>query len=285
MAKIFRIGYFFLILILFWGSCRQPVKRDGIITTIYPNYLILRSLVPQNIPLDYIVKPGMDPHHFSMNMDMAKKLSQSKLIILNGFGLDNFLSRKYKDHNIFYMSEFAEPLYSNMLKGNNPHLWLSPNEILKILPYLIKVLETSFPEDKSTIEENSRIFKKQLEDMIKKIELDLNPYKNITIATYHPAWGYFARDMGLKEMIFVKRTPHEELSAKEMVIIIKKLVEENVHILLSEASIQDNIIKNLQKDVKELKVVIVDPIGFAINAGSYEELILKNERSIINGLK
>ena len=285
MAEKFKIAYIFIILFLILGACKNNIKPSGVVTTIYPDYLILKEILPVNIPLDYIVKPGMNPHHFTMDMEMAKKISRSKLIILNGFGLDDFIGDKYKNRNIFYMSKFVQPLYSKTLKGNNPHIWLSPVEVLKILPHLEADLLKTFPNDKVKIINRTEKFKAVLIEMIKKLNNDMEPFKNITILSYHPAWGYFARDFSLKKMLYIKMVPNEELSAKEMIRIINKIKGENAKLLLSEINIRDNLIKNLQREIPTMKVVNVDPIGFVINAKKYDDLIMKNEAIIINGLK
>ncbi len=285
MEKTFKITLFFIIIVLSFYACNPSIKESGVITTIYPNYLILKELLPKNVELDYIVKPGMDPHRFSLNMQMAKKISDSKLIVLNGFGLDNFIGEKYKKHHVFLMSNFTKPLYSNMLKGNNPHIWLSPVEILKILPHLRAVLVNLFPQNKKIIIKRSNDFQQKLIVLINNLKKGLEPYKNMEIASYHPAWGYFARDFGMKKMIFIKTTPNEELSVKEMIKVINKIKQDNIKVLLSEVNIHDNLIQNLQKDIPNLRVVNIDPIGFIINARSYKELILKNEEIIINGLQ
>jgi zinc transport system substrate-binding protein len=81
--------------------------------------------------------------------------------------------------------------------GVDPHIWMSPKVVLQLLPHIKTAFLASFPELKSTIEENyDDLFLKisQADEHMTTVTRQL-PKKEFLI--FHPALSYLARDYGL----------------------------------------------------------------------------------------
>lgn len=84
--------------------------------------------------------------------------------------------------------------------GKDPHVWLSPR-ILKIQARTIaKTLAELDPPHRAEYEANLASLQEKLDKVDAEIRRILEPWKGRMFLVFHPAWGYFADDYGLKQV-------------------------------------------------------------------------------------
>jgi len=83
--------------------------------------------------------------------------------------------------------------------GKDPHLWLSPR-LLKIQARTIaKTLSELDPAHQAEYEANLASLEQRLDGVDLEIRRVLEPWKGRMFLVFHPAWGYFADDYGLRQ--------------------------------------------------------------------------------------
>lgn len=84
--------------------------------------------------------------------------------------------------------------------GKDPHVWLSPR-LLKIQARTIaKTLAELDPAHQADYEANLASLEEKLDTADQEIRRTLEPCKGRLFFVFHPAWGYFADDYGLKQV-------------------------------------------------------------------------------------
>jgi len=83
---------------------------------------------------------------------------------------------------------------------NDPHIWLAPALVKVQARTICKALSALDPSSGKFYEQNLARFEEKLSTLSKKIRTLFRDLKRRTIVVYHPCWGYFAQEFGLKQI-------------------------------------------------------------------------------------
>ncbi|UCD74353.1 MAG: zinc ABC transporter substrate-binding protein [Phycisphaerales bacterium] len=84
--------------------------------------------------------------------------------------------------------------------GGDPHIWLSPG-LLKIQARTVsETLNDLDPDRRADYERNLRQLEAELDELDAVLRAKLEPVRGRMFFVFHPAWGYFADEYGLKQL-------------------------------------------------------------------------------------
>lgn len=142
--------------------------------------------------------------------------------------------------------------------GVDPHTWLSAKGALLAGETVRDTFIRLDPEHKATYEANYQAFAEYARSIDAKVEELLKDAKGKTFMTFHPAWGYFARDYGLVQLpIEVEGKEPGQKTLKNLIDFARK---EEVRAILVEPQFSN---KGAEVIAKELNIptLTVDPLN------------------------
>ncbi|RLA85805.1 MAG: hypothetical protein DRG31_02040, partial [Deltaproteobacteria bacterium] len=80
-------------------------------------------------------------------------------------------------------------------------VWLSLRNAQRSVSIIARSLSLRFPDRAERIGEKAEAYCRQLRKLDQKIASWMEPFKGRAFLSYHPAWGYFARDYGLRQLV------------------------------------------------------------------------------------
>jgi zinc/manganese transport system substrate-binding protein len=109
--------------------------------------------------------PNTDPHTFEASPSVAKEVAAAQLIVQNGLGYDDFMTKLEKASP----SSSRKIIDAQRVLGlpdstRNPHLWYSPDTMPAVAAKIASDLEAIAPEHKDTFAANLRTFDASLKD-------------------------------------------------------------------------------------------------------------------------
>ncbi len=272
-------------------------KKPIIITTIFPIADIVRNIAGDDFEVIYLIKPGLDPHTFEPTPDTIVKISKAKLIFEVGFGFEFWLEKilssgiktvdlskhitpitKYHYGKTFKDTETSDQ-ENNKPGFHDPHYWLSPKNILIIIPEITKELQNNFPDQHNIFEENSKKYTEKIKALDNYFLDSLEQCKHRKYIAYHPAWLYLSRDYNLEMVDVISKKPGQEPSPGDIAEIIDKIKAENIKAIFSEKDASQNI-PNILVNETGIKLIILDPLGGSGELNSYIKLMKQNINSI-----
>ncbi len=82
----------------------------------------------------------------------------------------------------------------------DPHIWLSPR-LLKVQAQVVaETLGQIDPEHQPEYEANLKAFRRRVDEADAVLREKLKPFAGRSFFVFHPAWGYFADEYGLKQV-------------------------------------------------------------------------------------
>lgn len=111
----------------------------------------------------------------------------------------------------------------------DPHYWMSPRNVIDILPVIEAALTKIAPAHAATFRANAEAYRKELEQLHGEIQTTLAPYRGSAVFVYHPAFGYFLDEYGLKQISI--ETEGKEPSPKQIQALIELARRESATII------------------------------------------------------
>jgi len=84
--------------------------------------------------------------------------------------------------------------------GKDPHVWLSPKRLKMQARTVADELSRIDPDNKGAYQKNLAALETRCDRTDAALRAALEPYRGRAFFVFHPAWGYFADDYGLRQM-------------------------------------------------------------------------------------
>ncbi|MFT3716267.1 MAG: zinc ABC transporter substrate-binding protein [Gordonia sp. (in: high G+C Gram-positive bacteria)] len=229
--------------------------------------------------------PDTDPHEFEANTDVAKQVSQAKLLVQNGVGYDDFME-KIEQAN---PSSDRQVINVQKLRGlpddtPNPHLWYDPETMPAVADEMAKILGDIQPENKAEFTANADKFKVALQPWKDALAQFKQQHPDTPVAVTEPVADYLLKAAGANI-----RTP-ETLEAAVMndtdpsatdVEFQNKLVEDKqVKVLLYNQQVTDDSTTDLLKKAKAAGVPVVGVYETMPEGFTYQDWMLAETKAL-----
>ncbi len=233
-------------------------EKIGVVVSILPLAEFVEQVGKDKVEVTVIVPPGADPHLFELTPVQLKKISQAQLYVEVGSGLNFELTWMDKIKLIYKDMLICNSSIGITLVDKDPHIWLSPRNAKTMVENISEALIKIDPLSQKYFKKNSIEYINKLDILDKEIKARLEGVKNRRFISYHPAWGYFAKEYDLIQIAI--ENEGKEPSAASLAHIIDQTRAFNISIIL--VSPQFNI-KSAEVVAKEVgaQIIIADPLS------------------------
>jgi len=183
-------------------TVQNQVKTDKpiIAVSIVPEQTFVQKVCGDDYEVVTIIPPGYSPESYDPTPLEAEKFNKAKIYFTIGVPAEvNILKRISSDTKIVHFEDIVSKAYEDRHFGTtrDPLIWLSPKRV--------KVMVSSVAENLVTLKEgnadysaNANLYIQELTQLESDINQLLAPVKSMSFIVFHPAFGYFADEFGLK---------------------------------------------------------------------------------------
>ena len=257
-------------------GAEKPLK---IVCSTFPLYQIVRNLTEgvKETKVTLLLPSFMGcPHDYVLTLSDLQKIHSADLLILNGAGMEAFLSSLLKTLpetlKLIDSSKAGFPLIP-LEKGHecneehcthdheeefffNPHFTPSAEVSSSIALYLGKSLADADEKNKETYLANSLRYAGKLNRLLLQMKEKSRDFKRTRIAVQHGSFDYLARDLNLKIISTLDAQDLKSLPAAEMIALTKSL--KNADLLITEPQMESNIADTLSQEA-HIPLTPLDP--------------------------
>ena len=265
---------------------------------------LVRQIGQEQIEVEILMGPGVDPHLYKPTASDISRLSQADLIFYSGLHLegkmqeifDKIAKSKKKIYAVTSSISREKLLAPSEFKGNyDPHVWFD----VLLWSECIAVVRQALVENDSS----NQILYQQRAETLKKNYSALHtwvlakvkelPKEKRILVTSHDAYNYFGRAYEFKVVGIQGLSTVTEAGLADMTKMVDFIKEQKVKAIFVESSVPPNTIQRVAQDAK-VKVggeLFSDALGQAnevrngFNVGTYEGLVKYNTSTIIEALK
>jgi zinc transport system substrate-binding protein len=285
--------------IFYTGCSKNEQVEDGrtsVFTSILPQKYFVERIGGDKVSVNVLVKPGKSPATYEPTPSQVIALSSADIFFNIGVAFENgfldsiksnlkntiivdssagVIKRKIKNH--FHDSDLSKDehddhdednhtSHKNTGEGSDPHTWLSVSAVKIHAENIYKTLSEADPENSDLYKNNLNEFVEELDKTGNEIKKMLSPYRGKGFYVFHPSFGYFADEYGLKQIAI--ETGGKEPSPASLEKIITEAIEEGIKVIIAQPEFS-----------KKSAEVIADAIG--------GEIVILNplEGDYLNNLK
>lgn len=241
------------VILMFTGCGKKTEDISGkinVFTSIMPQKYFVERIGGDRVNVNVLVLPGKSPATYEPSPDQVIALGKADLFFSIGVGFEkafipsiaeslkilkivdtsrgikkrNIESHDYEDHD-----EHGEEEHDHKGGEPDPHIWMSPVLVKQQALNIYNALSEKDPEAKDVYKKGYDSFAADLDNADAELKKVLAPFKGSTLFVFHPAFGYFADEYGLKQVAI--ETGGKEPSPSVLESIIKKAKADKVKVI------------------------------------------------------
>ena len=268
---------------------------------------LVRNVGGDLVEVRSIIPAGTDLHSFQSTPGDSVAISQARVIVSNGFGLDTFLEAVIRSAKAEYSVEViasaglesspslgavsgkgsTEAVKLNNKRGplEDPHLWQNPVFAIHYVERIRDGLASADPDHSQEYVAKAKTYIEELEGLDREIAqtLDQVPPQRRHLVTFHDAFGHFAQRYGWKVSAFVD-SDADEAGPADVVRIMDQVRTESLPAVFVEPQFRSDVIRRAANDAG----VNVWPIHSDVadtEVTSYTEMMRFNAQTLAEHLR
>lgn len=269
-------------------SCRRsevPGEHSGkpiVFVSILPQAYLAERIAGEHIDVEVLVGPGQNPHTYEPTPKQMTRLSQAKVFLRVGVPFEDVLLPKLSanaqlrvvdtrkgislipmaehhdegaaDHDSHAGSAHQEH-HGNEL---DPHIWMSVRLAKAQARTIGEALVEIDPTHKTDYEKNLRALEADLDRLDAQVTESLASLKGKTFFVFHPAFGYFAQDYGLRQEAV--ETGGKTPGPRHIKELIDRAKSQGVRVIFVQPQFSDQAAKTIAEQIGGV-VVAIDPLS------------------------
>ncbi|MCW2282714.1 zinc/manganese transport system substrate-binding protein [Rhodoblastus acidophilus] len=217
---------------------------------------LVREVGGDKVDVQVLVGPNGDVHAFQPTPANAQALKKAKLIVVNGLGLEGWMTRLIASSGsralVVVASQGVKSIEGEEdgKKGIDPHAWQS---VANAKIYAVNIrdgLSAADPADAAYFKARAEDFLARLDATEAKVRADVAqiPEKNRRIVTTHDAFGYFAAAYGFEFLAPQGISTDSEPSAKDIAALIAQIKREKIPAVFLENISDPRLMKRIGEE-------------------------------------
>jgi ABC-type Zn uptake system ZnuABC Zn-binding protein ZnuA len=276
------------------SSCGSP--RPDILATTTVLADIARNVAGDQLVTQSLLPFGADPHSYQPVPQDAKKINESKVLIINGADYERSLEALLAnagDQKTLIEASTGLRLRTdpNHQEEADPHLWLDPNNVIVYVDNIREGLTQFNPDGADLYQANARAYISQLQELDAWIngQVAQIPPKRRVLITNHEALGYFAERYGFTVVGAVVESFSSDASpsAQQMADLVDRVRLFEVPAIFLDASDNPTLAQQIAAEtgVKVITDLHLESLTEGEPAANYIDMMRDNVTKIVNALK
>ena len=269
-----------------------------IVTSFYPMYVAVLNLVDgiNEIRVRNLSEPQTGClHDFQLTPEDIKLLSGADVFVVNGGGIENFISDVAKTYPKLQIVQACEGMSLLGSEGHvheeeedhdhdaiheelheeedghdhgeeNAHAWMSVASYREQITHITEHLAEILPQYGESITENSKLYDDKLAELQAEQKELRALVKGREVILFHEAYAYVAKDYGLDVAMVMDLDEERQVSAGEVAEVLEEIKEHGVSLILAEERYGKEMGDTIQKEA-DVDVIYLD----TLNRGNYEK--------------
>jgi len=268
----------------------KSFKPLSVIVSIMPQSYFIERIGGSRVSVEVLVLPGENPATYKPSPVQMSSIVKSDIFFRIGVPFEEVLLPKIKiiakklqivdtrkgiklrrlkvrfdhqDNHAKMDGEHAdqdegENTNTHGFEGNDPHIWLSPQLVKKQAETIWSTLVRFDPAGEEEYTANFKNFIRDIEVVQRKIAEALAPFRGESFYVFHPSFGYFADEYGLRQVAV--EIEGKSPKGKDLARFIKRAKREKVRIVFVQPQFDQSAAGKIAQAING-KVISIDPLA------------------------
>lgn len=243
-------------------------REEGlrIVTSFYPIYIAAENVIGHNhdVVLENLSEPQTGcMHDYQLTPHDMILLSQADVFIVNGGGIESFLSeiaKTYPDLTVINATEGLE------MMEDNAHAWLNTELYAEMVENIADGLSKLDNKHEKDYKENSRLYCGEIDKLTEQIVEIRERTSGENTVIFHEAYEYVAQQYHMNVTYCLDLDEERQVSAGEMAEVMEQIYHNDTSVILAEELYGKDMGNTVEKESK-CRVYYLD----SLVRGTYEK--------------
>ena len=294
-----------LILLVVLTACTTPVTPGSSSRVLAAETFladIAQNVAGDRMTISTLMPLGIDPHAFEPTPADIQKISDSRILILNGAGFEESMAKMLISAGGKRITIDASKGLTSRAMGANetrdanyagdPHFWLDPNYTIRYVENIREGLSQADPGNAATYAMNANAYIAQLQELDRWIADQVKSVasERRVLVTNHESLGYFADRYGFQVLgtVIPSVSTGASPSAQQLAQLIDRVKASHARAIFLEIGANPQLAKQLAQEtgVKIVTDLYTESLSEKnAPAPTYIDMMKHNTTTIVNALK
>lgn len=248
------------------GPSAPVSTKLQVTTSFYPLYFFTTQIAGDRADVTNIIPTGAEPHDYEPSAQDIIEMTNSKLLLLNGGGLEAWGDKIAQVINPSHtlIVTVGQDITNQMVNENganivDPHIWLSPPLAKTIVEKIVAGFAQVDPNNSVYYEMNAQALLLKLDDLDNAYKTGLANCASADIITSHAAFGYLATAYHLNQIPIAGLSPDAEPSPKQLGDIVQLAKKDNIKYIFFESLASPKLSETIAHEVGA-QTLVLNPI-------------------------
>jgi ABC-type Zn uptake system ZnuABC Zn-binding protein ZnuA len=306
-----RIPSFWILLIFLFSACEQNASSNGtpfgsaqdktdsaILTSTTFLADITRNIAGDRVMVESLLPVGADPHSYQPTPRDVARITDSKLLIINGAEYEHFLESLLVAQDAGGGREVVEASAGILPRkdaesehGIDPHMWLDPNNVIMYVENIREGLTHFDPDGAAVYRSNADAYMAQLQDLDAWVAEQVShiPQGKRLLVANHESLGYFAEQYGftVAGTVIESFSSGASTSAKQMADLIDQIQSSGAPAIFLDGSENQGLADQIADEtgVRVVTDLHLESLTDGPPAATYIDMMKHNVMLIVEALK
>lgn len=262
-----------------WGllalaACRPAAAPDDgrlrVAVSVPPQAYFVERIGGSRVDVQVMIPPGYSHAEYPLTPGKVEVLSRARLYVKVGHPAFEF-ERDQIDpalaslpgirvvdmsRGMRFLDDETGEGHGHGHEGGDPHVWVAPGTVAVAARNIAAALEEADPAHAAEYRANLRAFEADVAALDREIRARLAGRQGAEFMVYHPTWGYFAHEYGLRQVAI--EAEGKEPSAARLIKLIDHARRDRVRVVFVQAGFPRKSAQVIA-DAVGARVLVADP--------------------------
>ena len=251
------------------GSSTGDAGRVQVVASFYPLAEVAQRVGGDHVQVDNLSPVGAEPHDLELRASQVALVKDAKVVFVLGKGFQPAIEKAAaSNHGTVRMLErlpieqrgdVAPEGSASNRASIDPHVWLDPTLMARIVAEVRTALASADPRDASQFAANAERFDAELVALDGRYKSGLAHCTRTTIVTGHQAFGRLAARYGLTQKGIGGLTPDAEPSPDRVAELTDLVRSDGITTVFTETLVSPKIAQTLAREAG-VRTEVLDPL-------------------------
>jgi zinc transport system substrate-binding protein len=237
--------------------------RLPVVASFYPIYEAAWRVGGEDASVTNLTPAGAEPHDLELTSRQVDRIEDAALVFYLGDGFQPALDKVVRraGANRPGTAGGAVDLLTpdiGLVRGD-PHIWLDPALYLRVVERIRAAYQEADPAHASVYAERANGYIRELAELDQTYRSGLQSCDRRVIVTSHAAFGYLAREYGLKQEAVSGLSPESEPEPKQLSALAREVKAQGVTTIFSETLLSPRVAQALAREAG-VSTAVLNPL-------------------------
>ena len=238
------------------GRARIPV-----VAGFYPVAWAAEQVGGKRVAVENLTPAGAEPHDLELTTDQRDAIDDAAVVLVMGRNFQPAVeaAAAQRDRGTVELLDHLGLGDTGSL-AHDPHVWLDPTLMGRIVDEVERALGDASPADRATFAARATALHTTLDALDARYRRGLADCRLDTIVTAHEAFGHLAHAYGLRQEGVAGLSPDGEPDARRLAALADLVRARGVTTVFTEQLVSPRIANTLAREAGGVRTAVLDPL-------------------------